>query len=225
MSRGQVAWIDRRSTCAGGVCRPGKARPAQAPTGKPEVDEEETVSEEELNVTPPELPQPPEMSGGTEAAPESLIEAGLAPVAGEGPAGGEPAATSPVQTAPVESGPAPSDDDRLMAALCWVATVIFQLPVLSVVLLLIEPNKNRPFQRYHSVTSIGFWLAALIYEVVAAILYTVLSLISLGCLAICGWVIFFVPHALALYYAYQAYKGVYVKIPVITELAKKQGWV
>ena len=54
-----------------------------------------------------------------------------------------------------------SGDDKLLAALAWFTMVIFQLPILSIVLLLIEPNRNRPFQRYHAVTSIAFWMRRL----------------------------------------------------------------
>jgi uncharacterized membrane protein len=187
------------------------------------------VSEEERNIIPPE-----ENLAGTQAAGEtpaelevaSVLEESAAEPAAADPAGEEPAtATASVEMAPAGPEAAPSDDDRLMSALCWIVAVIFQLPILSVVLLLIEPNKSRPFQRYHAVTSIIFWIGAAIYELVAGLVYLVLSLISLGCLAICGWVIFLVPHALMLYYAYQAYKGVYRDIPFATELARKQGWI
>ena len=45
------------------------------------------------------------------------------------------------------------------------------------------------------------------YEILAAIVYTILGTVTLGCGFACLWVIFFVPHALALYYAFQAYNG------------------
>jgi uncharacterized membrane protein len=68
--------------------------------------------------------------------------------------------------------PLVSSDDRLLSALMWLSMVLIQLPLLSVVLLLIEPNKHNPFQRHHAVSSIIFWVVALIYEGVATIAFT-----------------------------------------------------
>jgi uncharacterized membrane protein len=103
--------------------------------------------------------------------------------------------------------------------------VILQLPLISVVLLLAEGNKERPYQRYHAITSILFWVAAIVYETVAVVAFTILTVVSLGCLALCLWVIFFLPHLVALYYAFQAYNGKKMEIPVISDFARKQGWV
>ena len=167
---------------------------------------EETIREAEPSVASAE-------AVGGEAPSQPLP---IAPEAPPAPPVSEPAALQPADV---------SSDDRLMAMLAWLTLVILQLPVLSVVLLLMEPNKNRPFQRYHAVTSTIFWFVALIYEVLAAIVFTVLSLVTLGCLAACLWVIFFLPHLLALYYALQAYRGTYMEIPFISDFARRQGWV
>jgi len=132
------------------------------------------------------------------------------------PATGSKAATQPAAGV--------TDDDRLMAGLAWLSMAIIQLPVVSLVLLLAQGNKDRPFQRYHAVTSILFWGAALVYEILAAIAYTILTVVTLGCLGLILWVIFFLPHLAALYYAYQAYNGKEIEIPVISDFARKQGW-
>jgi hypothetical protein len=121
-----------------------------------------------------------------------------------------------------------SGDDKLLAALAWFTMVIFQLPILSIVLLLIEPNRNRPFQRYHAVTSIAFWMVALIYEIVAGLAVGMLTLVTLGMFAfcmICLWVIFFLPHIVALIYAFYALTGRTPEIPVISRLAREQKWI
>jgi len=117
-----------------------------------------------------------------------------------------------------------TDDDRLMAGLAWLSMVIIQLPVVSIVLLLAQGNKERPFQRYHAVVSTLFWVAAVVYEILAAIAYTILTVVTLGCLGLFLWVIFFLPHVAALYYAYQAYNGKETEIPVISDFARQQGW-
>ena len=119
-------------------------------------------------------------------------------------------------------------DDKLLAALAWFTMAIFQLPILSIVLLLIEPNRTRPFQRYHAVTSIAFWFVAAIYEVAAGLAVGMLTLVTLGVFAVCMiclWVIFFVPHIVALIYAFYALTGKTPEIPVITKLAHEQKWI
>jgi hypothetical protein len=121
-----------------------------------------------------------------------------------------------------------SGDDKLLAALAWFTVVIFQLPILSIVLLLIEPNRNRPFQRYHAVTSIAFWCVALLYEIVAGLAVGMLTLVTLGMFAfcmICLWVIFFLPHIVALVYAFYALTGRTPEIPVISRVAREQKWI
>jgi len=121
-----------------------------------------------------------------------------------------------------------SGDDKLLAALAWFTMVIFQLPILSIVLLLIEPNRNRPFQRYHAVTSIAFWFVAVIYEIVAGLAVGMLTLVTLGIFAVCMiclWVIFFLPHIVALVYAFYALTGRTPEIPVISRLAREQKWI
>jgi len=121
-----------------------------------------------------------------------------------------------------------SGDDKLLAALAWFTMVVFQLPILSIVLLLIEPNRNRPFQRYHAVTSIAFWLVAVIYEIVVGLAMGMLTLATLGLFAfclICLWVVFFLPHIVALVYAFYALTGRTPEIPVISRLAREQKWI
>ena len=85
------------------------------------------------------------------------------------------------QAAAVSPAPAPSydvnADDKLMSALAWAGMVLLQIPLVSIVLLLAEGNKDRPFQRHHAIQSIGFFVAAIVYEILATILF--LSLIHI----------------------------------------------
>lgn len=118
-----------------------------------------------------------------------------------------------------------SDEDRLMGALAWVGLAILQIPLVSLALLIAEGNKRRPFQRFHAINSIVFWVVGFAYEIVALIVYLLLTFISFGCLGIFLWVIFFLPHLAALYYAYQAYQGKRPDIPFISQFARSQGWV
>ena len=118
-----------------------------------------------------------------------------------------------------------SSDDRLMSALAWLTLVLLQLPIVSVIQLLSPTTKDRPFQRNHAITSLLFFAAAMVYEVVAAIVYTILGALTLGCGYACLWVIFFLPHALGLYYALQAYNGKTIELPVLSNFGRQQGWM
>jgi len=155
----------------------------------------------------------------------------------------EPAGETPVEPAPpaLVTPPSPSnyqsskssaaftpegtDDDRLMSMLAWLSMVILQLPIVSVIQLLSAGTKDRPFQRHHAITSLLFFGAAIVYEILASVVFGILTTVTLGCGAICLWVIFFVPHVLALYYALQAYNGKRVILPFLTDFAKTQGWL
>ena len=139
----------------------------------------------------------------------------LAPMTPASKAGSSDAAFAPEGT----------DDDRLMSMLAWLSMVILQLPIVSIIQLLSPTMKDRPFQRHHAVTSLVFFGAAIVYEIVASIVFTILTTVTLGCGAICLWVIFFVPHALGLYYAFQAYGGKRVHLKYLSDWARQQGWL
>ena len=128
---------------------------------------------------------------------------------------------SAIAAAQIES----NSDDRLMSALAWLTMVLLQLPIVSVIQLLSTTTKDRPFQRQHAVTSLLFYVAAIVYEFVAVIVYTILGALTLGCGYACLWVIFFLPHALGLYYALQAYNGKLLELPVLSNFGRQQGWL
>ncbi len=202
------------------------------------------MMEEERNENLPEAEEP-QVEGEetspdarpTEEATESVEEASQAePSATEEAAQAEPAEEEPAQ--PEKPSPAPgptvpegggdvevSDDDRLMAALAWLGLAILQIPLVSLVLLIAEENKRRPFQRFHAINSTIFWVVGFVYEIIAMIVYLILTFVTLGCLGFFLWIIFFFPHLVAFYYAYQAYQGKQAEIPYITEFARNQGWL
>ncbi|HEY65614.1 MAG TPA: DUF4870 domain-containing protein [Caldilineae bacterium] len=196
-------------------------------------ESEESRDEKEMmeaGATPEaeQVEESPEVQGATEASePEEPQAKGEeAPTREEGePAVTEPAPPSGPKVVTGEIDLEASDDDRLMAALAWLGLVILQIPLVSLVLLIAEENKRRPFQRFHAINSILFWVAGFVYEIIAIIVYLVLTLITLGCLGLFLWVIFFLPHVVGLYYAYQAYQGKRSEIPFITEFARSQGWL
>lgn len=159
--------------------------------------------------------EPPELVGTPpEPAGEPPVLDVVPPVPGqEPPKGGG---------APVREG---TDDDRLMAALAWLSMVILQLPIVAVIQLLSASTKDRPFQRHHAVTSLLFYVVGIAYEAVAGVVFSILTAVTAGCGAVCLWPIFLVPHALGLYYAFQAYSGKRLDLPFLTNFAKQQGWL
>ncbi len=101
-----------------------------------------------------------------------------------------------------------TSDDKLWAALAYVFA-----PIVGIIILLMDDKKARPFLKFHGVQSIA---ASVAFFIVA----TVLSVITLGFGGLCVpllWLVF-------LYWAYKAYQGEYVTIPVVTNFIKNQGW-
>ena len=81
-----------------------------------------------------------------------------------------------------------------------------------------EPNKNRPFQRYHAMQAFGFQI---VFGVLFAVFGCMLSAIGLGSLRFpLGLGVF---AALACWFAYRAYQGEQFEISVLAEFVKQQG--
>lgn len=102
-----------------------------------------------------------------------------------------------------------TSDDKLWAALSYVFA-----PIVGIIVLLMEEKKTRPFVKFHGVQSI---VASVAVWIVVAIIAT----LTLGFGGLCAplvWLVF-------LYWAYQAYQGQTVNIPVVTNFIKNQGWV
>lgn len=93
-----------------------------------------------------------------------------------------------------------NSDDRLWAALCYIP---FIFPIVSIIVLLMEDKKNRPYIKFNAVQSL----------VVGALGW----LLSWACIGIL--ILLYM-----LYLAYLAYQGQNVTVPVVTDFIKKQGW-
>ena len=92
-----------------------------------------------------------------------------------------------------------------------VRTDLYILSYCTVIILLMEDKKNRPFIKAHN-------MQALILGIVLWVINVVLSFVYVG---VCTSGLTLI---LMIYYGYTAYQGKYVKIPVITDFVKKQGW-
>lgn len=101
-----------------------------------------------------------------------------------------------------------TDDDKLWALLSWLPWVGW---IFAIIALLIEPQKERGFIRYHAIQ-------ALAANVVLAIAGVVLGItVILSCIAPFLWLVLIYP-------AVKSYQGEWLEIPVITEFCKNQGW-
>ena len=100
-----------------------------------------------------------------------------------------------------------SDDDKLFALLAYIFS-----PIVPLVLMFVEEKFNRPFIKYHSIQ-------ALIFGGVLYVVSFVLSFVFIGvCLGLIG-------AGVNIYFGIKAYQGEMFEIPVITDFAKKQGWL
>jgi uncharacterized membrane protein len=98
-----------------------------------------------------------------------------------------------------------TSDDRLWAALSYVFS-----PLVPIILLLWEEKKDRPFIKAHN-------MQALVMGIVEIVLWVLLGwTFFLTCVPLLLWVVM-------LYWAYQAYQGKMVNIPVVSNMVKGQG--
>jgi uncharacterized membrane protein len=93
-----------------------------------------------------------------------------------------------------------TSDDKLFSALAYLFS-----PIVPLLLLIIEDKKERPFIRAHNAQALA-----------AGIVYVLITAGTFGCGSVV-WIVM-------LYWAYKAYQGEYIEIPVITEFVKNQGW-
>jgi len=92
-----------------------------------------------------------------------------------------------------------TSDDKLWAMLGYI------IPLIALVVLFMEDKKNRPYVKFNAVQSL-----------VATVVLSILSTVTCGF----GAVLFLI----MLLWAYQAYQGQDVKIPMISDFIRNQGW-
>ena len=105
---------------------------------------------------------------------------------------------------PSSTGSDITSDDKLWAALAYVFS-----PIVPVILMLMEDKKNRPFIKAHNAQ-------ALVLGILMVVVVPILATVTCGI----GAIVWFI----MLYWAYKAYQGQYVTIPIVTDFCKKQGW-
>ena len=105
---------------------------------------------------------------------------------------------------PNQAGGDVTSDDKLWAALAYVFS-----PIVPIILMLMEDKKNRPFIKAHNAQ-------ALVLGILMVVVVPILATVTCGI----GAIVWFI----MLYWAYKAYQGQYVTIPIVTDFCKKQGW-
>lgn len=125
-----------------------------------------------------------------------------------------------LEGAPAPSpAPAPiSDNDKLLAGLCYISQFLVPI-VLPVILLLSEQHKRNAFVRQHSITSLGLFGASAVWWILSTILMVVLAF--LACIL---WVLYLVPIVPFLYYGIKAFQGQTFEVPYLTKFMRQQGW-
>ena len=103
-----------------------------------------------------------------------------------------------------QASPDITSDDKLFAALDYVFA-----PLVPIIVMLMEDKKNRPFIKAHNAQ-------ALVMGVIMIVVVPILATFTCGIGAILWFIM--------LYWAYKAYQGQYVTIPVVTDFCKNQGW-
>jgi uncharacterized membrane protein len=96
-----------------------------------------------------------------------------------------------------------TSDDKMWALLSYIFA-----PLVSIIVLLMEDKKNRPFLRYHAIQSL-----------VLSVAYMITLVIVIGC---CLSPVYLVA---IIYYGIKAYNGEYVTIPFLTDFCKQQKWL
>ena len=93
-----------------------------------------------------------------------------------------------------------TQDDKLWAALGYV------IPLIALVVLFMEDKKARPYIKFNAVQSLA-----------VSVVISIISAVTLGCGSVTALALF--------YWAYLAYQGTDIQIPMITDFIRNQGWV
>jgi uncharacterized membrane protein len=100
-----------------------------------------------------------------------------------------------------------TSDDKLWALLSYLLA-----PLVSIIMLVLEDKKDRPFIKFHAVQSTVLGAIEMILSILIG--WTVVGL----CVPALLWVAM-------VYWGIQAYNGQYVEVPFVTDFIKKQGWI
>ncbi len=107
--------------------------------------------------------------------------------------------------------PTITSDDKLWALLAYLLS-----PIVPIIILVMEDKKDRPWLKKHAIQ-------ALIWTLVVGLVSGILTATVIGSLI--GIPLYIAGFVFSVIWAFKAYNGEDVKIPVITDFIKKQGWI
>ena len=116
-----------------------------------------------------------------------------------------------------------TENERLLGGSAYLSQLIVPV-VLPIILLVADDTKASAFLKYHATQSLILLVATIMFYLAAGIVYVVLTAIIplLGCIA---WIPFLAPTGVLLYCGIQAFRGVLVELPYLTDFSKQQGWL
>jgi uncharacterized membrane protein len=125
--------------------------------------------------------------------------------------------------------PSTTDNDRLLAGLSYLSQLVVPA-VLPVILMLTDETKAKctsfrsDFVRFHAVHGLALFVAAVIYELAAVIVFAIIGAIApfLACLT---WILFLAPFAVLIYYGVLAFQGKRTEIPWLTQFLRDNNWL
>ena len=100
-----------------------------------------------------------------------------------------------------------TDDDKLWALLAYIFA-----PLVSIIVLLMDEKKARPFIKYHSTQALALGVLNFVLSIVLG------ATVVLACVPVFVWFAM-------IYWGVKAYQGEYVEIPGLTNFMKGQGWL
>ena len=123
-------------------------------------------------------------------------------------------------------GPRPpslTDNERLLAGLSYLSQLVVPA-VMPVVLMLTDETKKSDFVRFHAVHGLALFVASVIYELAAVIVFVIIGAIVpfLACLT---WILFLAPVAVLIYYGVLAFQGRRDEIPWLTQFLRDNNWL
>lgn len=112
-----------------------------------------------------------------------------------------------------------TDDDRLMALLAYVVPV-----VVPAIILLKTELKERAYQKYHAVQSLGLSVVSIAFWIVLTVITGAMSALCCPLACVTG-LLYFAPLIAMAYYGYRAHEMQDFDIPYLTEFMLQNGWL
>jgi len=116
-----------------------------------------------------------------------------------------------------------SENEKLLSGLSYLSQMLVPA-VFPAILLFTDESKRSTFVKHHAVQSLALLVVAVVYEIVAAIVYAVGVAVA-PCLTCLLWVLFVLPVVPLVIYGVRAFQGKQVEIPYVTKFLRDNKWL